>query len=558
MMMPADPRSREALLRSLVAIPSITGTDGEEEAARYIFEWFSRLKYFKENPDHLESIEIKSTEGRVTHSVLAFMRAARRTQRTIVMIAHYDVVSTDPYGALKEYAFDPDELAKRIDRTKLSDAAARDLASGDFIFGRGTMDMKAGLAIEMELMRDFDEDRSLIDANLIVLAVPDEENTSSGARAGASRLAQLKREHDLEYVMCVNTEPSEPGMPDASGEMIFMGGLGKMLPSFYCRGVDTHVGNYYHGISAALLSSCIALEAEASPELADPSLGVCHPSWMCLRHETLQDRYSVTIPNRSIIFFNCFVTTKTPADVLDDMHRVARRAADISIEKLRRSHDAISALGYAPGADGLVDIKTMSFAEVFERAASRSGKSVDDVRDFAARHIRARGIGDIREAGYDALEAVINEYGLDAEAPFIAYGFLPPINPPTSSLDGRARNALAAETAKDVVSFARERFGVRMDIAEHFAGLCDLSFMSNGGAAGDVYGDNCLGWGTTYEIPFADIAEIDMPAINIGTRGFDAHRATERLDAKWSFGVLPEILLFALRKLCEKHDEHKK
>ena len=75
------------------------------------------------------------------------VEAEPQTNRTIILTGHIDVVDTKEARSLEEVMFDPEEYTKRIKELDLPEEAAKDLESGDYLFGRGVMDMKAGIAI---------------------------------------------------------------------------------------------------------------------------------------------------------------------------------------------------------------------------------------------------------------------------------------------------------------------------------------------------------------------------------------------------------------------------
>jgi len=552
--MVSTPKSREALLTELVAVPSVTASRRENEAADFVYKRLGELDYFKRNPSFLRMIPTPlEGDSRPLFSVAARVMAANPTKKTVVFIAHHDVVDTDAYGDLAEWAFNPSELAKRLDPNELAPRARDDLLSGGFIFGRGVMDMKCGLALEMELLSDYCEAPDLFGVNLLMLSVPDEENTNCGMRGAAKYLAALKREEGLDYIAGIDTEPSDPGLPDAKNQLIFLGGMGKMLPAFYCAGLEAHVGNYYRGLSAALLASHVVREAEGAPELADPHRGGCQPSWICLCSKTLTEGYSVTVPGRAVAYFNAFVTTKTPAALMEEMRTIALRAIDEARGQLARSHRAISEMGYEPPMRDHADARVLSFGEIFDMAADlREGGAESlaaHVRDF----LRALPEGDMRDRGVAVLEELIRL--AEVPAPFVAVGFLPPYLPAITSVSDRPAARAAVRAAERTAAFAEERCGARVDIVEFFAGLCDLSYLGFSGGRGDLepIAKNCPGWGELYSIPTEDLLEIDMPVINMGPCGYDAHRKTERLEKRYSLEILPKLLVFLVRALSEEH-----
>lgn len=553
----STPQSREELLVRLVGIPSITGSPRENDMAVFVYQHLAALDYFQKNPSHLQMIPTPlEGDSRPLHAVAARMMAEVPTKKTVVFVAHYDVVEVGVYGDLSEWAFDTKELERRFKPEDFTGRAREDFLSGNFIFGRGTMDMKCGLALEMELLRDYDADRKMFDINVIVLAVPDEENTACGMRGAAKYLAALKKTEGLEFIAGLNTEPSDPGLPDAENQLIFMGSIGKLLPTFYCMGLEAHVGNYYRGLSATLLSSHVVCEAEAAPELADPCRGKCQPSWTCLYHKTLEEGYAVTVPSRSVAYFNAFTTTKTPAIIMSEMKTIAERALDAAKNQLKRSHAAIAQMGYEPPIRDQSDARAFSFGEIFDMAATQYGGDTAVLQKHIGDFLKGLPDSDIRDLGISVLGELIRI--AEVSPPFIAVGFLPPYLPAITSLNGEPKANVLVRTAERVIQEAKERYDTVVDIAEFFAGLSDLSYMGFAGRHEDVapMAKNCPGWGKLYSVPIDELIEIDMPVMNIGTCGYDAHRKAERADRRYSLEILPELIVFALRTLSEEWDQY--
>ena len=116
------------------------------------------------------------------------------------MISHYDVVGIDDYGENSKIAFDVDKITNYFKENSTIDE------EGEWLFGRGTMDMKAGLVVELGLI----EKASLgeFDGSLLLIAVGDEEVGSKGMMNATKEIERIKNEHDLSIVLCLNTEPS--------------------------------------------------------------------------------------------------------------------------------------------------------------------------------------------------------------------------------------------------------------------------------------------------------------------------------------------------------------
>lgn len=550
--MASTPRSRFDLLVDLIRIPGVTASPEEDMTARFIHERLAALEWFRAHPEFLTLLPTPlEGDKRPLHAVVALVTAARPTKRTVILTGHYDVVDTAVYGALREAAFDPETLEPLLRSTTLDAAAAADLASGAFLFGRGSMDMKCGVAVEMELLRDFAENRELFDVNLLLVVVPDEENASAGMRGAAPHLARLQRDLGLEYLAAVNSEPTEAGRPTAVTPTVFLGTVGKLMPVFLCLGRESHVGAYYAGLSAALLSSRIQVLAEGNPDLADPVGGECCPSWICLEHKILRAGYSVTVPGAAVIYFNCYATTRTPAAVLGQMRRVAAQAGRETVEQLRRSRSALMELGFPAGPEQQWDVRVRSVEEVRQQAVSRLGEAV-----FAERmetFMAGLDEPDPREAAIAVLRELVQLAG--EEGPLVVVGFLPPYYPPRSSLVPGVRHEALARAADGVIAEAARQFGVIVEKAAFFTGLCDLSYFGFQGQPEDLAAleVNLPGWGKIYSVPTEALAELDVPVVNFGPSGRDPHKKTERLEKGYSLEQYPVLLAFLIRSIAQEN-----
>ena len=143
------PEKLRALLCELVSWDSRTLTEGELTFAPKLEAKLMRLSYFRDNPEYLELHD--AGYGRQTVTALYKHREATET---VVLISHFDTVQTEEYGVLEPLAFNPEELTERLLEFKdeLPEDARIDLESGKYLFGRGTMDMKAGLALHLALI----------------------------------------------------------------------------------------------------------------------------------------------------------------------------------------------------------------------------------------------------------------------------------------------------------------------------------------------------------------------------------------------------------------------
>ena len=134
-----------------------------------------------------------------------------------------------------------------------SGGCAYDLETGNYLFGRGTMDMKMGLALHMQLIEKASVEKWPI--NLLLTTVPDEEVNSAGMRAAVTELVRIREEQGLTYKLFLNSEPSFSQNPTDIEEYVYSGTIGKIMPAALFYGKETHVGEPIKGMTANYIAS---------------------------------------------------------------------------------------------------------------------------------------------------------------------------------------------------------------------------------------------------------------------------------------------------------------
>ena len=112
------------------------------------------------------------------------------------------------------------------------------IESGEFMFGRGALDMKSGVAGHMYLMKYFSEHPEELNGNLVQIAECDEEDNSHGIITGVDYLLELKKKEGFEYIACINADYSTNYMPGDENRYIYYGSIGKLLPCFAAFGKE--------------------------------------------------------------------------------------------------------------------------------------------------------------------------------------------------------------------------------------------------------------------------------------------------------------------------------
>lgn len=548
-----------ALLQDLMRVRSISGTEGENELVRLLRDRLAALPYFQEHPEHLFTVPVE-TEGLGRRALFAFVEAVPETAKTIILTGHYDVVDVDVCGELRELAFDPEDYTRRIGERDISPEARRDLKSGNFLFGRGIMDMKGGLAIHAAYLAEMSAAPELLKANLLFLAVPDEEVDSVGMRGAVPHLVRFAEERGLDYRAALLGEPLKRDLPEAEGSarVSYLGTTGKATALFFCVGCPTHVGRYFEGVNSLLVASHVMAEMEGNPNLldGDASGPLCPPA--CLRMKDLREHYSVTLPERSVAYFSVLFVTRTLREILEEMHRVAALALDRTAERLsavrRRYHERLGQLD--PDAAPLGDAperRVYEVRDVFRLAAAILGGEEALSHRVAFLASRLPDTMDQREKGIRLLDEVFSLSGL--KGPCIVVGFLPPFYPSRVNSGRTERERRLRLAVTELEGYAREAHGETLRVLDYCGGITDMSYLGFQGAAEELrlLEENLPGWGTLYALSVPDLLRLDVPGFILGCGGEDAHKDTERMDLPFSLETAPKLLRYLVERLAAEN-----
>jgi arginine utilization protein RocB len=532
------------LLCELVQIPSVSGSAAEQTMSAAIVGHLRTLPYYQQHPSHLQAHPAE--DGRHLVTALAKKPGVRET---VILISHFDVVGVEDYGAWQPHAFDPKSLTAlfRERPGELPDAVRQDLENDSWLFGRGTMDMKCGLALHMSLIeRACDGDFS---GNLLLVTVPDEEANSVGMRAAVPVLLRIAEEYGLEYVTVLNSEPMFARFPGDTGHYLYTGSIGKVLPGFLCYGKETHVGEPLAGLNANLMASMVNCEIELNTAFCEAAAGEVTAPPTNLLQKDLKKEYSVQIPHRAVTLFNLFLQEKRVGEITEELLTAARNAA----EKIRRRYtqQAAAFSRYGSFVPPELSIAVLTYEELFAHAVRTHG--LERVRQMQQELLAHRGGKDDREttiALVDQLAILCKEL-----SPMIILFFAPPFYPAVSS----GSHPLIRRTAAKLEAYAARQHGVHLQRQQYFGGISDLSYcgLQYPAASMQPLVANMPLWDRGYTIPLQALEAFDVPVLNLGPIGRDAHQWTERLDVEYAFVTLKDMLARCIDILLQEAGNEK-
>ncbi|MEC4202145.1 M20/M25/M40 family metallo-hydrolase [Bacillus sp. AAVF1] len=523
------------LLISLVQYESISGTAGEVALAKYMHDLLKDRSYFQKNPEYLKLHPME--DGR--YFLTALVKKEEKSN-TVLLLSHFDVVDTADYGEFKHTACKVPELMDVLNDKKelLPERVRRDLESGEWLFGRGSMDMKAGLAVQFSML-----ERAMngeFDGNLLLITVPDEEVNSQGMLEAVPALKALEEEFGLHYTSCLNCEPMFEKHPGDQKQYVYSGSIGKALAGFFCKGIETHVGEPFAGVNANLMVSEINRLLELNVDYCEEADGEVTPPPANLMQKDLKEAYSVQTPHAAVSLFNVLMMERSAAELhhmlLLDTAKEAAANIQTNIERKTAEYQRFEA--FTPMNP---TVSVLTFEELWNKAKEKAGKSeAERILNFAFANRGKLGDRDFSTKIVSELASLCKE-----DAPMIVLFYSPPFYPAVSSKD----DPLIRKVMKDVKQYAADRYGIEFTEVQYFPGLSDLSYLQLQKQSVDAFTSNMPLFQHGYSLPKGRENALFVPVINIGPAGKDPHKWTERLHVPFSFGKLPDILRLAIHKL---------
>lgn len=541
-------------LYDFIEQPSVSDSDAEHLGAEWLQETLKKQPYFQAQPDFCGSYEIPG-DYRKRSIVYGLVKGVTGTatgqpERTLILTGHYDVVGIEEYGALKPLAFQVEKLTEAMKDAQLDEESKADLESGEWLFGRGTADMKGGLCAGLAVLGQVGEEvlKGTFNGqvNVLFMAVPDEESYSAGMRGAAGLLQNLRKKYNLTYecLLCL-----EPNSRDQAGQKqsVYIGSVGKCMPVALVQGLKAHVGTCFQGINAVSVLSHFLLKTEVSPQFADVYKGeMCvPPTWLYLKDQ--KELYDVSLPYRACGYINMLQFDTTPEQVMEQLKALAQEAFVDVIGAMQAScREIAKKAGQQPD---LSRIPRVDRCRVLEFSQLQALCREKDETGFAAYYekqyeeIRRKiqsGEWNYPQATVEMMKRVLDF--ADLTEPVMILGFAPPFYPAFHS-DRLPGKTGAGSAYFEKLQSAAMQAGTRLQRYHYFTGISDLSYCGSCTEYDHTkYYDNTPLWGDLYRVDFEGISAVNIPSILFGPWGKNLHQRTERVHIKSLTEETPETL----------------
>lgn len=383
------------LTRQLVAINSVVGTAGETALGEHLH---ALLKSELEGLPACSLQYIQTREGHRPPSLLAFWRSPANTKRTLILMGHYDVVGHESYGSLADFAMDSEAL--RAAYLKGSDPQLREAATDpDWVFGRGWLDMKSGIAVIIELFLGIARQNDLV-LNIVLLLCPDEESQSRGLYATLPELDKLREREQLEFVQLMNADYCSPLFAGDDRRFLYSGTVGKFTLGLSVFGTTTHAGETFGGVNSSALAGYLAYAVEHDRRFLQGFRGEWLPPPTVLQLADNRTRYDVMTTSSAALYANVFNLEHDHKKLWRNVLQELRRLLRIYDAQMRRRYNRFCARADLRPLRDKRPPELIDFATLLQRAAEHSGRPADELLQEARRSLAAT---DERRAGIEVV-----------------------------------------------------------------------------------------------------------------------------------------------------------
>lgn len=531
------------LAKHLVEIPSVNTTQGEKDIGLFIEQYFREIAYFKKYPERV-IVQRLNEDILDRRNVFALLLGEKpvpegKIRPTIILHGHTDTVGLEGYGALTPYACSPSELEVSLKSMHLTKEVEADLLSGDYMFGRGTCDMKSGDAVFMEVIKEYSEHPEELVGNILISLNPVEENLHTGIIEGLDILELLKEQYDLEYLVAINNDYICPLYEGDDVKTIYTGVVGKLLPCFYIQGKETHVGQCFEGFDATMIAAGILQKINLSHTFTDNYDGEITYPPSVLKMKDLKPWYNVQTASEAFIYFNYFVHNASIAEITTQLKKAANEVLLDVQKKINQEGQWFSQKSkqeFVPNTDS---IQCITYEELLEQVQLLYNEN--DIHKELASILQQEMSLDVdkREVPIALIRHLLAK--ADITTPTVVLYYAAPYCPHNTLKSDS--NALI-QMIENVSSEITKETGEIYRMMKFFPSLSDSSYLriDDDEQSVKMLLTNFPGFEQLYPLPIKQIQRLNIPTINYGCYGKDAHKWTERVHVPYTFGVLPKLI----------------
>ena len=402
--------------------------------------------------------------------------------------------------------------------------------------------MKSGDAVFMVIIKHIAEHIKEFSGNILLSLNPVEENLHTGIIEGIDVLEQIKSEFGLRYVLAINNDYTCPMYPGDKHQYIYTGVGGKVLPCFYIRGRETHVGQCFEGFDPTTIAAELTSYINLNTQFCDEYKGEYSLPPVALKLKDLKEWYNVQTAKEAFVYFNYFVHDATTEEIIKKLSDAVHNSVETTMRSVNvryKSFCELSGKEYVP-------IKNEWSVITYENLYDEAVKNCPDIKMILEEKTEEllSEKTDKREIPIYLIRLLLTKAGI--YHPVIVLYFAAPYCPHNTLKDDSDREII--DKLRKVSKEVEKESEVSYNVCRFFPSLSDSSYLTidDPDSSIDTLENNFPQMDQLYPLPFEKMKNLGIKAVNFGVHGKDAHKWTERLYIPYSFEVLPKLILKTL------------
>lgn len=537
-----------SLLKQMVAIPSVNSTPGEKKIGEFIEAYLREFPYFKLHPEYVYIQKLKN-DPLERRNVIALIRGEKEaSDEAVILHGHTDTVGVEDFGKLEPYAFDCDGLQKVLQEVELPEKVRKDYESGDYLFGRGVCDMKCGDAVFLVLAKHLCENIAEFKGNLVLSFNPVEENQHTGMIQAIDLFEEIKDTFHLKYILAINNDYICPMYPGDTTRYVYTGAVGKVLPAFYIQGVETHVGQCFNGFDASMIASEIIRKIHLNTDLCDEYNGEYTLPPTVLKAKDLKVQYNVQTAHAAFVYFNYFTHQKNTDEIVKEMVALGEKALDSAENEINARYKEYCELTQQTYEPKKYTKEVITYARLYDLVKESYAGDLQKLLDEKTLALAEQGV-DSREISMEITKYLVELSGI--KHPLAVLFFAAPYCPHNTLKHEIEEEEACYQRLETIVNAFAKVSGEQYVCNQFFPSLTDSSYLKIDDSNESIRAlkKNFTQYEQLYAVPLERMKALNIPAINYGCWGKDAHKWTERVYIPYSFEVLPKFILYTLQQL---------
>ena len=362
-------------------------------------------------------------------------------------------------------------------------------------------------------------------------------------------LVKLQEDEGFEYTALLDTDYMTSEYEGDENKYVYIGTVGKLMPSFFIVGKETHVGESFKGLDPNQIAASIVNRVNLNVEYCDVAEGEVSLPPITLKNKDLKPEYSCQIAKTAYLYFNYATHTSTPDEVMLKMKKAALDSFQSVVDSLNSQYEAYCTMASRDHKKLPWEARVFSYEELYNLVKQELGEELDEKLSSYIDTLIEKEEFDTRDKTMKIVEFVHSLWS-DRNPAVIVY-FTPPYYPHVYVEGKTEKEKKLLEAVADAVENTETDY--KLVYKKFFPYISDLSYGSAPKDPVIIAGikNNMPGFGRTYDIPLEDMQKLDLPVLDIGSFGKDAHKFTERIEKRYSFEVAPELVERTIKNLLK-------